>query len=230
MERPVRPLLEIPDELPAFPDPAWKFSHAEQGQDLLQELYDASPVKEDERSAVPWPGGEEAALSRLDYYLFKSKGAIDYKLTRDGMIGPDYSTKLSAYLTHGCLSPRLLWHELDRLQASKKLKDSRDEHDGVYWIRFEILWRDFFRYLVAGNGNRVFHLHGFRDMSTKNEDGEEKKATNYSKKIWKSDDDQFNKWKLGKTGMPMVDACMRELVTTGFLNNRGRQNSGLNPC
>ncbi|KAG1217080.1 hypothetical protein G6F35_009484 [Rhizopus arrhizus] len=224
MNQPVRPLLQIPDELPAFPDIIWKFSHAEQGKDLLEELYEAFAFEKDKRSAFPWPGGEDAARERLENYLFKTDGAIHYKQTRNGMIGTEYSTKFSAYLSHGCLSPRLIWHELNRLQSQKKIDKTGGDEDGIYWIRFELLWRDFFRFLVAGSGNRVFHLHGFRDMSNKEAQEDLKKKNSYSNKVWKSNDDQFNKWKVGQTGMPYIDASMRELVNTGFLNNRGRQN------
>ncbi|KAI9275334.1 DNA photolyase, FAD-binding/Cryptochrome [Sporodiniella umbellata] len=223
MNQPVRPLLRMPEELPPFPESALDFFHGKEGSDLLQELYDAFPVEEDKRSAFPWPGGEAEALERLDHYLFKTNGAVDYKETRNGMVGTEFSTKFSVFLAHGCLSPRLIWHELDRMKKEKK--SNGEEKDGVYWLKFELLWRDFFRYVTAGNGNRIFHLHGFRDMSTKNEDGTEKAPTKYSEKVWKMDKDQFNTWKTGQTGMPFIDACMRELIATGFLNNRGRQNT-----
>jgi deoxyribodipyrimidine photo-lyase len=61
-------------------------------------------------------------------------------------------------------------------------------------------------------------------MSNKEAQEDLKKKNSYSNKVWKSNDDQFNKWKVGQTGMPYIDASMRELVNTGFLNNRGRQN------
>lgn len=76
-------------------------------------------------------------------------------------------------------------------------------------------------------------LHGFRNMEKsdlakeddkKHVDEKPKPKNSYTDKVWKSDDDQFNKWCNGQTGTPFVDACMRELLYTGFLNNRGRQN------
>jgi deoxyribodipyrimidine photo-lyase len=41
---------------------------------------------------------------------------------------------------------------------------------------------------------------------------------------WKQDATLLNRWKEGQTGMPLVDANMRELLHTGFMSNRGRQN------
>lgn len=99
---------------------------------------------------------------------------------------------------------------------------------GVYWVKFELLWRDFFRYLVAGSGKKVFLIHGFRNMEKSHDfedikDGKKPKNS-YFDKVWKSNEEYFDKWKNGQTGQPFIDACMRELLYTEFMNNRGRQN------
>ncbi|CAO3607664.1 unnamed protein product [Mucor hiemalis] len=232
MEHPVRKPLVIPDSLPPFPKAAWDFRNSEQGESYLTELYKDASIKKDSRSAFPWKGGEQSAKDRLESYVFKTNGIIDYKKTRNGMIGTEYSTKFSVFLAHGCLSPRLIWHEMDRFEAEQAKKGKKrsfkaqSDDDGVYWVKFELLWRDFFRWLVACNGKKVFLLHGFRNMNREEvEGGDKKKPKNsYFDKVWKNNEDQFNKWRNGQTGSPYVDACMRELLYTGFLNNRGRQN------
>ncbi|KAI8361698.1 DNA photolyase, FAD-binding/Cryptochrome [Blakeslea trispora] len=238
MENPVRDPLEIPEKLPPFPEIAWKFEHASQGEELLQELYENVPVKKDERTAFPWEGGEHSALERLNNYCFKSDGVANYKHTRNGLVGTEYSTKFSAFLANGCLSPRTIWHEMDLFeqQEGKKRKRSVKPHsddDGVYWVKFELLWRDFFRLLTIGYGKRIFMLHGFRNLEKPEIAKEDRKKkvdkpphpkNNYQNKVWRSDDDQFNKWADGETGIPFIDASMREMKYTGFLNNRGRQN------
>lgn len=227
MEHPVRAPLDIPDQLPPFPATVWDFHQAKQQDHHLSLLYQDASTKKDARDAFPWEGGEASAKERLNQYLFKSDGVIDYKHTRNGLIGTEYSTKFSVYLAHGCLSPRLIWHEMDRFereQPKKRQIKAMGDDDGVYWVKFELLWRDFFRFLVAGYGKKVFLLHGFREMN-KPIDPEAKKPKNsYLDKVWKSNDDYFTKWKNGQTGSPFVDACMRELLYTGFMNNRGRQN------
>ncbi|CAO3613437.1 unnamed protein product [Mucor fragilis] len=167
MDHPVRAPLDIPEKLPAFPQVAWDFEHAKDGYQDLQELYKDIHVKADSRSAFPWKGGEQSALDRLNSYVFKTHHVDDYKHTRNGMIGTEYSTKFSAFLAHGCLSPRLIWHQMDKFNQQRKRKRSvkaGGDDDGIYWVRFELLWRDFFRLLVAGYGSRVFMLHGFRNM------------------------------------------------------------------
>ncbi|XP_058688554.1 cryptochrome DASH-like isoform X2 [Poecile atricapillus] len=76
------------------------------------------------------------------------------------------------------------------------------------WVLFELLWRDYFRFVALKYGRRIFSLRGLQ-----------------SKEIpWKKDLQLFDCWKEGKTGVPFVDANMRELSATGFMSNRGRQN------
>ncbi|KAG2236542.1 hypothetical protein INT48_000842 [Thamnidium elegans] len=229
MDHPVRSPLAIPDTLPPFPDIVWQFNHCEDQAKHLDKLYQDVSVKQDDRNAFPWEGGEQSAKDRLNQYLFQSDGMIDYKHTRNGLIGTEYSTKFSVFLAHGCLSPRLIWHEMNRFEkeqaksGKKRQIKSMGDDDGIYWVKFELLWRDFFRFLVAGSGKKVFMLHGFRDLN-KPVDESNKPKNSYLNKVWKTNDEQFNKWKNSQTGSPFIDACMRELLLTGFMNNRGRQN------
>jgi deoxyribodipyrimidine photo-lyase len=227
MQHPVRNVLEIPDKLPPFPDIAWKFEHSSKGHDYIEKLNSDIAFKSDARSAVPWEGGEQSAINRLNSYVFKTQGVADYKHTRNGMIGTEFSTKFSVFLAHGCLSPRLIWHQMEKFekQVGSKRKKPGSDDDGVYWVKFELLWRDFFRLLMVGYGKLIFMLHGFRSLPPKEKPNDEPpRKSSYSDKVWKTNDDQFEKWKNGQTGAPFVDACMRELLYTGFLNNRGRQN------
>jgi deoxyribodipyrimidine photo-lyase len=64
-------------------------------------------------------GGEKVALQRLKYYLWEGDLLKDYFNTRNGMLGGDYSTKFSAWLSHGCLSPRTVYHEIQRYQSER---------------------------------------------------------------------------------------------------------------
>ena len=61
---------------------------------------------------LQWKGGETEALARLHYYFWESKLLSNYKQTRNGMLGGDYSTKFSAWLAHGNISPRTIYHEV----------------------------------------------------------------------------------------------------------------------
>jgi deoxyribodipyrimidine photo-lyase len=159
----------------------------------------------DARSVLPFHGGETVGFSRLEHYLWGSDQLKTYKDTRNGMLGEGYSSKFSAWLALGCLSPRFIYHEIKRYEAK------RVENDSTYWLVFELIWRDFFRFVALRFGNRIFKISGIRNDITKR---------------WRRDHDLFLRWAMGETGIPFIDANMRELNETGFMSNRGRQNVG----
>ena len=162
-------------------------------------------LKTDDRRAVPFKGGETTALERLQRYLWERGLIKTYKETRNELLGEDYSSKFSAWLAYGCLSPRLIYEEVMRYEAE------RVKNESTYWLIFELLWRDYFRFVALRFGDRIFRQSGIRhDLS----------------KRWLYDQNLFAKWTKGETGIPFIDANMRELAMTGFMSNRGRQNVG----
>lgn len=161
------------------------------------------PYEKDERAALDFVGGESAGLERLMYYLWDTDLAKTYKETRNGLIGSDYSTKFSAWLAHGCLSPKKIYWEL------KAYEKERGKNKSTYWIFFELLWRDFFRLTAKKHRNTIFLKGG-----TKGE----------IDPSWRDDYRLLELWIEGKTGIPFIDANMLELKYTGFMSNRGRQN------
>mmetsp|Transcript_155018 Transcript_155018/g.281995 ORF Transcript_155018/g.281995 Transcript_155018/m.281995 type:complete len:634 (-) Transcript_155018:61-1962(-) len=175
----------------------------------LAEALGASVEENDPRGCLDFKGGETAGLARLNYYVHESKKVGKYFETRNGMLGPDYSTKFAPWLAHGCLSPRTVHHEIAKFERSNGASKN------TYWVTFEMLWRDFFRFFMVKHGPRIFSKNG---ITTRSHDG----RTHRSEP--EEDDDLFQRWVEGKTGMPLVDANMRELAATGFMSNRGRQN------
>jgi deoxyribodipyrimidine photo-lyase len=169
----------------------------------LSELGFLEPVKIDERSVMKFQGGETEALKRLQDYFWTSNSVKTYKQTRNGLIGADYSSKFSAWIALGCLSPREVYWEI------KKYEQVHGANDSSYGLYLELLWRDYFRYMFKKYGNKFFQKSGFKGVAP--EEGENQLA-------------YFELWKKGETGIPFVDANMRELNTTGFMSNRGRQN------
>lgn len=157
----------------------------------------------DERAVLPFKGGETEGLKRLKYYLWDTNLVKTYEETRNEMIGGDYSSKFSAYLGQGCLSPKMIYNEL------KKYEAERGDNRSTYWLFFELLWRDYFRLVGKKHETDIFKIGGI----TKKRD-----------KKWQSDERLFSIWAEGKTGIPFIDANMRELNATGFISNRGRQN------
>lgn len=163
------------------------------------------PVR-DPRAVMDFWGGETAGLERLHYYLWDADLLKTYKQTRNGLVGGDYSLKLSPWLAAGCVSPREVYAEV------KKYEQQRIANDSTYWLIFELVWRDYFRFVAKKHGNALFKLGGIRDLPVK----EPKKLFNGQ---------NFESWRNGETGIPFVDANMVELRQTGFMSNRGRQNA-----
>lgn len=155
-----------------------------------------------QNAVIDFKGGETEALKRLQEYFWKEDCLKTYKDTRNGLLGSNYSSKLSAWLSLGCISPRYVYEEIKRYEAERVANES------TYWLVFELIWRDFFRFVSLKYGTRLFKVTGLQN--------------NFQKK-WLRDKVNFEKWKNGKTGVPFVDANMIELKETGFMSNRGRQ-------
>ena len=164
-------------------------------------LFSQWPVKS-ERSVLDFKGGETEALKRLNDYFWKADCLKTYKETRNGLLGANYSSKFSSWLALGCISPRYIYEEIKRYETE------RTSNDSTYWLVFELIWRDFFRFVSLKFGTRLFEITGLQ---------------NNFQKQWKRDSGIFEKWKNGQTGVPLVDANMVELKETGFMSNRGRQ-------
>ena len=156
----------------------------------------------DQRTAFPFRAGEAAAMERIRYYGPESQLLSQYKETRNGLVGTDYSSKLSPWLANGNLSARMVFCEL------KCYEQEFGANQSTYWLIFELRWRDFFRLMMLKYGPLLFSFHGFR--------------REFSPPAGR-DENAFKRWKEGKTGQPFVDAAMRELSATGFMGNRMRQ-------
>lgn len=204
----VEPLLNLvetfdaPEKLPQFPDEfrnEVKFS--------LDDFGLTEPTKDD-RAVMNFIGGEDEALKRLNKFIWQDKNILHYKETRNQMIGENYSSKFSPWLANGSLSVRKIFFEI------KKFKKEVKANESTYWLVFELLWRDYFRFVVRKYGNKIFLKGGIKN-----------KKNNYTNNF-----DLFEKWRTGKTGNDFVDANMVELLKTGFMSNRGRQNAASYLC
>ncbi len=156
----------------------------------------------EKKAVFPFMGGETNALLRLKSYLWEDDLLKTYKETRNGLLGADYSTKLSPWLALGCISPTTIYEEI------KKYEERVVKNKSTYWLVFELLWRDYFRFIAFKEGRKIFQRGGIKGKRNKSS----------------TDQQLFEKWKNGETGVPFIDANMRELNATGFMSNRGRQN------
>jgi deoxyribodipyrimidine photo-lyase len=191
--------LPTPERLPPFP--AFK-PDIELGQCPTLDDFGLTEPVPDPRATIGFRGGETAGLSRLQTYIWERDRLKVYKQTRNGMLHPDDSSKLSPWLALGCLSPRLIQAEVQRYETE------RVKNDSTYWLTFELLWRDYFRWICVKHGDRLFKVSGLRGLTLP----------------WGQNTQLFTLWQEGKTGYPLVDASMRELAATGYMSNRGRQN------
>ncbi len=189
---------------PLLPPDVLQAVDAESASALHGAATTGHPTGRDPRSSFPYgtracDGSETAALAHLAQYLAR-KLPHSYKATRNGLTGMDYSSKFSPWLATGALSPREIYVQL------KAFERDHGANDGTYWLWFELLWRDYFRLLHLQYGSALYRARGLSalPLAPHNARG-------------------FERWCLGCTGEPLVDAAMRELAATGYLSNRLRQ-------
>jgi deoxyribodipyrimidine photo-lyase len=195
-ETQISPTLPTPDKLPALPP------EVDLGElpTLAALGLETSPI--DPKGVLNFKGGETEALKRLQHYFWQRDQLRVYKETRNGMLGADYSSKFSPWLANGSLSPKTIYEEV------KKYERERQKNDSTYWMIFELIWRDYFRFVCAKYGRKVFCKGGIRGLPIE----------------WQQDWTRFDNWRDGETGYPLIDANMQEMAATGFMSNRGRQN------
>lgn len=150
-----------------------------------------------------WPAGESHARSRLNEFC---RERLDgYRAQRDR---PDLNltSRLSPYLNSGVLSPRQC------LLAASKAKGGAidEERPGAEgpstWIS-ELIWREFYQHVLVGFP-RVSMGRAFKPAT--------------DRIAWSRDPSLFSAWSAGRTGVPIVDAAMRQLHATGWMHNRLR--------
>ncbi|MEC7801511.1 MAG: DASH family cryptochrome [Verrucomicrobiota bacterium] len=191
----IRPLMKGPDLLPC----TWDECHA------LPTLKDlgVDEVSSDVRQVLSFHGGEIAGHQWMKEWIWERDCLKIYKETRNGMVGSDYSSKLSPWLSAGCLSAVQVYWEI------KKYEEERVANESTYWLFFELLWREFFRFVSRLNGPKLFWRSGIKEA-----DGTRPKG----------DPKTLQRWKEGRTANDFVNANMIELAKTGWMSNRGRQN------
>ncbi len=169
---------------------------------LLPRLLPQHPISPSRIQSASHPyfvGGASHAQTHLKQYL-ERRLPDSYKETRNQLIGMDYSSKFSAWLALGCISSR---------EIAAQLSDYENRYganDGTYWLWFELLWRDYFRFIHFKYGQNLYRASGLTGLPVK-----------------PSSQASFEQWRFGNTGSELVDAGMRELYQSGYLSNRMRQ-------
>lgn len=147
-----------------------------------------------------WPAGEDEAKRRLDTFVDQQ---IDFYQTERDLPAKPGTSQLGAYLAAGVISPRQC------LQVALNNNQGEFESGSVgatTWIS-ELLWREFYKHILVGFP-RVSRHRAFRAHT--------------EALPWRNDPDDLKAWKEGRTGIPIIDAAMLQLVTTGWMHNRLR--------
>jgi deoxyribodipyrimidine photo-lyase len=141
-------------------------------------------------------------LKRIDHYFFETRKVGFYKQTRNGLVGLDYSTKFSAWLANGSLSAKTIYYKI------KEYEKEFGSNQSTYWVVFELIWRDYFKYISLKYESKIFRIGGILDRE-------------YD---WSTNQKVIQQWIDGETKDDFVNANMKEIKETGWMSNRGRQN------
>ncbi|MFQ3229643.1 MAG: deoxyribodipyrimidine photo-lyase [Reinekea sp.] len=144
-----------------------------------------------------WTPGEQGAAQRLSEFL--PEGVKNYKNQRD-FPALQATSQLSPHLHFGEISPNQIWH------AAIASLHGNTEDAGLDGYLTELGWREFSYYLL-------FHFPHI---------AQENFSPNFEHFPWRTDTKALRAWQQGQTGIPIVDAGMRELWQTGTLHNRVR--------
>lgn len=150
------------------------------------------PTKPDWATGFDWTPGEKSAQEALYDFL---DDIAQYGTARD-IPGRDGTSQLSAHLHWGEISPRQIWQAVN----------THGESAGAQTFLKELGWREFCTQLLFHNP----------DLPTTPLD------TRFNAFKWRNSDKDFKTWTRGQTGIPIVDAGMRQLWQTGWMHNRVR--------
>lgn len=143
-----------------------------------------------------FPAGEQEALVRLEEFVYQR--IHEYREHRDRM-DLDGTSTLSPYLHFGMLGLK------QAVYAAQEAMGQKRSVGAETWLN-ELIWREFY----------IQILYHFPHVSKRSFN------TSFAKIAWRNDESEFLAWKEGRTGMPIVDAAMRQLKETGWMHNRAR--------
>ncbi|MFN8410790.1 MAG: deoxyribodipyrimidine photo-lyase [Anaerolineales bacterium] len=147
-----------------------------------------------------FPAGEQEALVRLEEFLHKK--IYSYADDRNRM-DMDGTSSLSPYLRFGMLGLRQAVSAAK--QAMSEGRSAEAKRNAEIWLN-ELIWREFYIQIL-------FHFPHVSKGAFN---------TSLANIPWRNHPSEFDAWKEGRTGMPIVDAAMRQLKSTGWMHNRAR--------
>ncbi|WP_428328757.1 DASH family cryptochrome [Mucilaginibacter sp.] len=152
---------------------------------------------DDPRSTGRYIGGEDEALAQLEKFFVSNCNVNSGKKAAN-------SSKLSPWIALGCISLRQVYWEVTKHQQLNNINCTG--------LLLDLLWRDYFRFM--------FKKHGQKFIITSD-------AADEPSEFAANQDELFENWKNGQTGVPIVDAIMHELNATGYISSNSRQITAL---
>ena len=146
-------------------------------------------------------GGEAAGLEHLENLLKPGADIYQKGTTKQAADKPGFSSKLSAWLALGCLSPRKVYWQF------KQAENMYGGNTSFNQVLLGLLWRDYFRFMFKKHGIKFFSEPGFEELFLAPVE---------------ADSQAIKDWKSGKTGHILVDGYMQELNHSGFIPHAGR--------
>ena len=147
-----------------------------------------------------FPGTAKEAQTRLT--AFTKEGIYHYQSQRD-RLDLDGTSKLSPYLRFGLISAR---EAFAQAQIASLQADGDKERSEIRTWMDELVWREFYTTIL-------YHFPRVMDGPFREK---------YKSIRWREAPEDLEAWQQGQTGYPVVDACMRQLLETGWMHNRGR--------
>jgi deoxyribodipyrimidine photo-lyase len=161
------------------------------------------PTQPEMSPAVPFPPGEAEAQRRLRWFVDGDDPAIYHYADRRNRMDIDGTSQLSPYLRFGMLSARQA--AVSAISAMDAAPDADKRRAAETWLN-ELIWREFYQGIL-------YHFPDVLEHSFKPE---------LRSIAWQNDRASYDAWREGRTGYPVVDAGMRQLVASGWMHNRAR--------
>lgn len=142
-------------------------------------------------------GGEDQGLKKLKEYVWSPEGLEKYRTKEKFFSSPMFSSGLSPWLAQGCISPKMVYHEI------KSFESIHGSNDNTQSMIDELMRRDYCRLIAKKYGEKIFEPGGVLGKMTDHHNKDEA----YLFKIWKE----------SRTGVPVIDAAMKSLSATGYI-------------
>jgi deoxyribodipyrimidine photo-lyase len=158
-------------------------------------------------ASVPFLPGEEEAQRRLAAFVEGDNPPIAHYVQERNRLDLAGTSQLSPYLRFGMLSVRqaVVSARTAAAAADRAGRSAQGSKGAETWLN-ELIWREFYIHILH-------HFPHVRGSSFR---------VKYEQIAWENDPDAFAAWCEGRTGYPVVDAAMRQLVETGWMHNRAR--------